>query len=102
MRILVVGAGAVGGIFGAKLARAGHRVAFQARGANFDALRERGLRVESFEGDLSLFPVEALRSPAGAGPFELVLVCVKAQDTRAALDGLDGELAPDAIVLSLQ
>ncbi|MEA2625201.1 MAG: 2-dehydropantoate 2-reductase [Candidatus Binatota bacterium] len=102
MRILVVGAGAVGAVFGAKLAQAGHRVTFQARGANLDALRERGLRVESFEGDLCLFPVDAIRSPEGAGPFELVLVCVKAHDTAAALEGLAGELAPDAIVLSLQ
>ena len=54
MRILVHGAGAVGGYFGGRLARAGHSVAFVARGAHLDALRRDGLRVDSIAGDFTV------------------------------------------------
>ncbi|MGH7859074.1 MAG: ketopantoate reductase family protein, partial [Candidatus Binatia bacterium] len=103
MRTLIVGAGAVGGYFGMKLARAGSPVTFLARGETLRQLRETGLRVESDgEGSFLLSPVDAVESPAGHGPFELVFVCVKAQDTALAVGGLGAVLAPDAIVLSLQ
>ena len=78
MKILIVGAGAVGGYFGAKLARAGHEVVFTARGKNLQALIERGLAVESFEGDFAQARIPAVESASGQGPFSLVLVCVKA------------------------
>lgn len=51
MRIAVMGAGAVGGCFGARLAQTGHEVAFVARGRHLEALRDHGLRVESPLGD---------------------------------------------------
>jgi 2-dehydropantoate 2-reductase len=54
MRIAVMGAGGVGGYFGARLAQAGHEVAFVARGRHLAALRERGLVVESALGDVRL------------------------------------------------
>ncbi|MGH8800864.1 MAG: 2-dehydropantoate 2-reductase N-terminal domain-containing protein, partial [Casimicrobiaceae bacterium] len=59
MRIAVIGAGGVGGYFGAKLARAGNEVAFVARGAQLAALRGTGLRVESAAGDIVLGKVVA-------------------------------------------
>src|SRR5256885_2733157 len=95
MRTLVVGTGAVGGYYGAKLARAGHDVVFTARGENLLALQKSGLRLESsIEGDAIVAPVHAVGSPRGVGPFALVLVCVKVQHTESALAGLDAELAP--------
>jgi 2-dehydropantoate 2-reductase len=102
LRVLVVGSGAVGGFYGAKLARSDNSVCFLARGENLRALRTRGLRVEGPAGDLSVAPVEARESARGAGPFDLALVCVKAQDSEGAIAGLGDELAPGAIVLSLQ
>jgi len=102
MRILVHGAGAVGGYFGALLQRGGHEVWFVARGANLAALRERGLVVRLGAETLELAPVNAVSDP-GAGPFpELILVCVKSYDTAAAAVALRPVAGPETIVLSLQ
>ena len=102
MRVLIVGAGAVGGYFGAKLAAAGNEVVFTARGEHLAALRRAGLVVEQASGELRLAFVDAVDSARGRGPFDLLLVCVKAHHTVAALDGVAAELADGAIVLSLQ
>jgi 2-dehydropantoate 2-reductase len=102
LKILIVGAGAVGGYFGAKLARAGHEVVFTARGKNLQALIERGLAVESFEGDFVQARIRAVESASGQGPFSLVLVCVKAYDTARAIETLGSELELEASVISLQ
>ena len=58
MRIAVFGAGGAGGYFGARLARAGEEVVWIARGQHLEALRTRGLRVESIDGDFTLGPVD--------------------------------------------
>lgn len=78
MRIAVVGAGAVGGYFGGRLARAGEQVVFIARGENLKALQTSGLRVDSFLGDFHLHPVQATDDPAQVGAVDMVLVAVKA------------------------
>jgi 2-dehydropantoate 2-reductase len=102
MRTLIVGTGAVGGFYGAKLARAGHEVVFTARGRNLEEIRARGLRLESFEGDITVPPARTLDTARSLAPFELVLVCVKAQDTEAALESLPGAIGADTVVVSLQ
>jgi len=103
MRVLVVGAGAVGGYFGVLLARGGHDVAFVARGANLAALRAEGLRVELPGGETwQLAAPIAVEDPAAAPPPELVLVCVKSYDTKAAAAALRPAVRPDTIVISLQ
>jgi 2-dehydropantoate 2-reductase len=102
MRTLIVGAGAVGGYYGAKLARAGHDVVFTARGRNLEAIRDRGLRLETSEDPIVVSPVRALETPRGEAAFELVLVCVKAQDTQAALTDLRGAVGASTLILSLQ
>jgi 2-dehydropantoate 2-reductase len=102
MRILVHGAGAVGGYFGALLARGGHEVTFVARGENLAALRARGLTVRLGAETLHLAPVSVVAAPADAPPPELVLVCVKSYDTSAAAAALRPVVGPDTIILSLQ
>jgi 2-dehydropantoate 2-reductase len=102
MRILIHGAGAVGGYFGAMLARGGHDVTFVARGENLAALRRDGLTVLRAEGTLRIAPVDAVATPAAAPPPDLVLVCVKSYDTPAAAEALRPVVAPETIVLSLQ
>jgi len=102
MRVLVVGAGAVGGYFGVLLARGGHEVAFVARGANLAALRTQGLRVELGSETLQLAAPTAVEDPAAAPPPALVLVCVKSYDTRAVAAALRPVVRPETIVLSLQ
>jgi 2-dehydropantoate 2-reductase len=102
MRIAVVGAGGVGGYFGAKLARAGEAVVVLARGAHLDAIRRNGLRVRSaIDGDFTA-KVEAVDSFAGQPPVDMALFCVKSFDTRSAADMLRPVLGPDTGVVSLQ
>ncbi|MEV4630960.1 2-dehydropantoate 2-reductase N-terminal domain-containing protein [Micromonospora sp. NPDC049523] len=86
MRYVIIGAGAVGGTIGVRLAQAGHDVTLVARGAQLDALRSRGLTLATPEGE------QTVNLPAVAGPAELVLtpdtalvLTVKSQDTQTAL-----------------
>jgi len=102
MRVLVLGAGAVGGYFGARLAEGGHDVTFVARGENLDALRRDGLTVRLADRTMHLSPVHAVREPADAPRPALVLVCVKSHDTPAAAAALRPVVSADTIVLSLQ
>jgi len=102
LRVLVVGTGAVGGYFGALLARGGHDVTFVARGRNLEALARDGLTVVLGTETLRLAPVRAVADPAAAPRPDLVIVCVKSYDTRAVAEQLRPVVGPDTIVLSLQ
>jgi len=84
MRVAAMAAGAVGGYFGARLAAAGHDVAFIERGAHRDAIRRDGLRIESALGDLHLKDINVTDDPSEVGPVDLVLFAVKLWDTEAA------------------
>ena len=63
MKIAVMGAGGVGGYFGAKLAASGEEVHFIARGAHLEAMRKNGLQVHSANGDVLIKPVKATQRP---------------------------------------
>ncbi len=102
MRIAIIGAGGVGGYFGARLAAAGEQVTFIARGAQLDAMRKDGLRVISPLGDLAVHPVRAESDPATVGPVDLVLVAVKLWDTEAALHAARPLVGSATGVISLQ
>ena len=98
-----MGAGAVGGFYGAALAERGHSVTFVARGAHFDALRERGLTIRSGGRATVLRPVHAVADPAEAGGgFDLVLFTVKGYDTEPAAAALRPAVGPQTVVLTLQ
>ena len=71
MRILIVGAGALGGLYGALLARAGNDVTVLARGAALDALRANGLTLESPKYGSFTEPVTVISEPADAGEIDL-------------------------------
>ncbi len=102
MRIGVMAAGAVGGYFGARLAAAGHEVAFIARGAHRDAIRRDGLRIESTLGDLHLKNVNVTDDPREVGPVDLVLFAVKLWDTEAAGVRMRPLVGPNTRVITLQ
>jgi 2-dehydropantoate 2-reductase len=102
MRIAVVGAGAVGGIFGARLAVAGHDVTFVARGATLAALRSTGIHLDSVHGDLHLSPVQVTDDPASIGPVDVVLVAVKATQVAAVAPSLAPLLGPATAVIPTQ
>ncbi len=102
MRIAVVGAGAVGGYFAARLARAGVEVAVVARGAHLAAIRDHGLRVRSPAlGDFAA-RVTAESDPAAVGPVDLVIYAVKSYDNGTALSLVPPLVGPKTAVLTLQ
>ena len=100
MQIAVMAAGAVGGYFGARLAQAGHEVAFVARGRQLEVMRARGLRVESPLGDVHLPNVEVTDEPARIGIVDLVLFSVKLWDTLAAAEAVKPLLREKTAVVS--
>jgi 2-dehydropantoate 2-reductase len=102
MRIAVLGSGAVGGYYGAKLARAGHEVIFVARGAHLDAIRERGLEIRSPAlGDFTV-RARAESDTVRVGRVDLVLYAVKAYDNATALPAIAPMLGPETSILTLQ
>ncbi len=102
MRIAVVGAGGVGGGYGAALAQAGADVTFIARGAHLAAMKKDGLRVESVRGDTHLQPTQATEHPAEVGPVDYVLFCVKLWDVESAGTAIKPMIGPDTAVITLQ
>ena len=102
MRIAVMGTGAVGGYFGAKLAAAGHDLIFIARGRNLAALRRSGLCIDSVQGNLHIREALFTDDPTVATAVDLVLFCVKSYDTESAAKALAPLIAPTTRVLSLQ
>ena len=66
MKYAILGAGAVGGYYGARLAEAGEDVTFMARGAHLAAIRESGLRIESGNGDACIHPAQATHQEEAA------------------------------------
>ena len=102
MRFAIVGSGAVGGYFGAKLARNGQNVTFIARGAHLAAIREQGLRVQSSKLGDFVVRTAAHDDTTRVGPVDVVLFAVKAYDNRDALKLLPPLVGPDTVVLTLQ
>ena len=102
MRIAVVGAGGVGGGFGAALAKAGADVTFLARGAHLAAMKSVGLKVQSPRGDTHLVPTQATDDPAAIGTVDIVLFCVKLWDVERAGAHIKPLIGPDTAVIPLQ
>jgi 2-dehydropantoate 2-reductase len=101
MKFAILGSGAVGGYYGARLARAGHDVAFIARGAHLGAMRERGLQIRSPLGDF-VTKVRAEQDTSRVGPVDVVLVAVKAYDNGTAMPMLAPLLGSGTAVLTVQ
>ncbi len=102
MRIVVMGSGGVGGVFGGQLARTGMDVWFIARGQHLTALRSHGLTVHSgVLGDFSC-AVNATADPNEIGHADLILFCVKTYDLDAAAAAIRPLIGPGTVVLPLQ
>jgi 2-dehydropantoate 2-reductase len=97
----VMGAGAVGAYFGARLQQAGEQMVFCARGEHLRALKDHGLKFSSYQGDFSI-AVTATDDPRDFAPYDLILFCVKSYDTAAAARTLEGCLNPGGAILTLQ
>ncbi|WP_321848588.1 ketopantoate reductase family protein [Burkholderia diffusa] len=101
MRILVVGAGAVGGYFGGRLAAAGRDVTFLVRDGRAAALARDGLLIRSPRGDLTLANVQTLRASDAAAPFDLVLLSCKAYSLDDAIASFAPFVGPSTLILPM-
>jgi 2-dehydropantoate 2-reductase len=104
MRVCILGAGGLGSLVGGMLAESGLRVTLVGRPEHVEAIRQAGLRISGISGDRRIFGgLDAVESAARArGPFDALILCVKAKDTEAALLDANGLRAEAGVVLSLQ
>jgi 2-dehydropantoate 2-reductase len=103
MKIAIIGAGAIGGLVGAKLALAGEDVTFIVRGRNLDAIRERGIKLVTADGqEHTALHVRATESYAEAGPQDLVIPAMKAHQLEAVIDSLPYLFGPETVVVPMQ
>ncbi len=103
MKLCIVGAGAIGGMLGVKLARAGEDVTFIIRGANLDAARKNGIKLIMEDGTETLIsPVKATDSLNEPGPQDIVFLAMKAHQLPPVAGSLCGLFSPDTIVVTLQ
>ena len=102
MKVAILGSGAVGGYYGARLAQAGQDVTFIARGAHLAAIRERGLQIRSAVLGDFVARARAEEDTAKVGPVDLVIVAVKTYDNPTALPLLRPMLGAGTSVLTVQ
>jgi 2-dehydropantoate 2-reductase len=107
MKVAVFGTGGVGGYFGGRLAQAGHDLTFIARGAHLNALRAKGLRVDSICGDFIVFPVCAQsaalahESKLATGSFDVLIIATKSWQLEESLDQIRNLVSDKTIILPL-
>lgn len=97
-----MGAGGVGGYYGARFAEAGHDVVFVARGNHKRAIEENGLEIRSQRGNVTIADARAIEDPAIVGICDFVLVCTKLRDLEAAAQAIRPVVGPETGVISLQ
>ena len=102
MRIAIIGAGGVGGYFGARWALAGEDVVFIARGQHLAAMQSDGLKVLSPNGDLHLRPAQATDDAATVGVADLVIVATKLWSTDEAIATAKPMMGPGSVIVSFQ
>jgi len=103
MKIAVIGAGAIGGLVGARLALAGEDVTFMVRGANLDAIRARGIRLVEIDGQVgTAAQVGATDDYDAAGPQDIVVLAVKAHQVAAVAGRIGKLFGPDTVIVTMQ
>jgi 2-dehydropantoate 2-reductase len=100
MKILVLGAGAVGGYFGGRMAEAGADVTFLVRPARAELMAKNGLRIQSRAGDLTLAAKCVVQAQVRAD-YDVVMFTAKAYDLDSAMDAIAPAMAGRAVVLPL-
>lgn len=101
MRILIVGAGALGGYFGARLHAAGRDVTFLVRPQRVQQLADAGLHVHSPKGDVFVEHPAIVTGPELTQPFDLILLSCKAYDLTSAMDSFAAAVGPQTAILPL-
>jgi len=103
MKIAVLGAGAMGSLFGGLLAETGNDVTLvDVRNETVEAINASGLRLEGKSGETRTVPVRATTNPADIGRVDLVIVFVKSYDTEVAIHSAEPTIKGNTLVLTLQ
>jgi 2-dehydropantoate 2-reductase len=103
MKIAVIGAGAIGGLVGAKLALAGLDVTFIVRGANLEAIRRNGFTLIGADGEPQVARnVKATNDYAAAGPQDIVILAMKAHQVEAVAADVHKLFGPETVVVTMQ
>lgn len=103
MKIAIIGAGAIGGLVGAKLALAGEDVTFIVRGANLEAIGRNGIKLVSAEGEEQVARnVKATDRYDEAGPQDIVVLAMKAHQVEAVANDVPKLFGPDTVVVTMQ
>jgi 2-dehydropantoate 2-reductase len=103
MKIAIIGAGAIGGLVGAKLALAGEDVTFVVRGANLDAINKNGIKLISHDGvEQIASKVKASNDYAAIGVQDMVILAMKAHQVEAVAGDLPKLLGPETMVVTMQ
>ncbi len=103
MKMAIIGAGAIGGYVGVKLALAGEDVTFMVRGANLDAIRNNGMKLIMHDGtEFVARNVKAANNYDEAGPQDVVILAVKAHQMEAIANDVPKLFGPDTIVVTMQ
>jgi 2-dehydropantoate 2-reductase len=102
MKIAIIGAGAIGGYVGVKLALKGEDVTFLARGANLAAIRKSGMKLVMSDGVEHVAKVKATSDYADAGPQDMVILAVKAHQVEPVTGELPKLLGPDTVIVTMQ
>src|SRR6266850_3180798 len=103
MKIAIIGAGAIGGYVGVKLALCGEDVTFIVRGANLDAIRKNGMTLVMSDGSEQVAShVKATNDYAAAGPQDMVILAMKAHQVEAVANDVPRLFGPETIVVTMQ
>lgn len=103
MKIAIIGAGAIGGLVGVKLALAGEDVTFMVRGANLQAIRANGMKLIDHDGSEHVARhVKATNDYAEAGVQDIVVLAMKAHQVEAVIDELPKLLGPQTLIVTMQ
>ena len=103
MKVAIIGAGAIGGYVGVKIALAGDDVTFIVRGANLEAIRQNGMRLVMSDGTEHVAnDVAATNDYAAAGPQDIVILAMKAHQVEAVTDDVPKLFGPDTVVVTMQ
>ncbi len=102
MKICVVGAGAIGGYLGVRIAEQGHQVSLIARGAHLAAIKENGLTLRQYNKETCIRDVFATNDMTECGPQDIVLLALKAHQIAPVIDGIKNLFGPDTIMVTLQ
>jgi 2-dehydropantoate 2-reductase len=103
MKVAIIGAGAIGGLVGAKLALAGEQVTFLVRGANLQAIRDNGIKLVLNDGTEQVARnVAATNDYAAAGVHDVVVLAMKAHQVEAVLPELPHLIGPNTVIVPMQ